>query len=135
MDKHSIKVLTGISVLFTLEIFATGYLSVLWDVGSTKELLHHFAYSLERYIEVAFFHMMPMGVTLFIYLHLLPILQIKRNISVDVLILFTLLFLSQIGWFVLHAPVLKILSSFALFGVTVYEMGLLIKRLYTLRAQ
>ena len=133
MDRHSLKIMLVILIVFTVEIFLTGYLSVLWNVSNWEDVSKHFAYSQDRYIEVAFFHLMPMAVILFIFVHLLPVLKIRENITRDVIVLFVLLGVSQGGWFVLHSPALKVLSSLTLFGVIVYETGLLLKRLYSHR--
>ncbi len=130
MDRHFFKTATTILILFILEIFLSGYAILYLSLETIAKWQEHFDFSFERFIEIAWFHLLPIGVVLFILLHLLPILHIKKRIQKESLIAYSLLFVSHILWFVLNLPLLKLIASIFLFLFVLYYSFVLLQRVY-----
>ena len=130
MDRLFFKTILTTLFIFVIEIFLSGYAMLYLSIEQFEKLQEHFAFSYERFIEIAWFHLLPMSVVLFIVLHLLPIIRIKKSITKESIIAYVLLFVSHILWFVLQLPLLKLLGSVSLFIFICYLSLSILQRVY-----
>ena len=129
MDNVFYKTSLMILFFFIVEIFISGYAVIYLSLDSLDALINHFEFSYEHYIEIAFFHLFSIGMILFIVLHLLSVLKVKKTLTFDTVVVTFLLFTSHIFWYLLSSATLKLFASISLFFYLSYLVVSLSKRL------